>query len=49
MSVTSFAAAQDGHFMGGVMAVEFTSYEATLEKFQQEGLEIVKGLQGKKS
>lgn len=31
------------HFMAEVAAVEFISYEATLEKFQQEWLEIVKG------
>jgi len=37
------------HYMGEVMAVEFTSYEATLEKFQQEWLEIVKETRGKKS
>lgn len=37
------------HFMGEVTAVEFTSYEATLEKFQQEWLEIVKETRGKKS
>jgi len=32
----------DRHDMGEVAAVEFISYEATLEKFQQEWLEIVK-------
>ncbi|WP_394755961.1 DUF6516 family protein [Rhodoferax sp.] len=37
------------HYMGEVTAVAFTSYEATLEKFQQEWLEIVKGTRGKKS
>lgn len=37
------------HYMGEVAAVEFTSYEATLEKFQQEWLEIVKGKRGKRS
>ena len=37
------------HYMGKVAAVEFTSYEATLEKFQQEWLEIVKGIRGKRS
>jgi len=37
------------HDMGEVTAVAFTSYEATLEKFQQEWLEIVKGTRGKKS
>ena len=29
------------HFMGEVEAVEFESYEATLERFQREWLEIV--------
>ncbi len=37
------------HYMREVAAVEFTSYDATLEKFQQEWLEIVKGKRGKKS
>lgn len=37
------------HYMGEVTAVAFTSYEATLEKFQQEWLEIVKETRGKKS
>ena len=37
------------HYMGEVATVEFTSYEATLEKFQQEWLEIVKGKRGKRS
>ncbi len=37
------------HYMGVVAAFEFTSYEATLEKFQQEWLEIVKGKRGKRS
>ena len=37
------------HFMGEVTAVEFTSYEATLEKFQQEWLEIVQKTRGKRS
>jgi hypothetical protein len=35
--------------MGEVAAVEFISYEATLEKFQQEWLEIVKRKRGKTS
>jgi hypothetical protein len=35
--------------MGEVTAVAFNSYEATLEKFQQEWLEIVKESRGKKS
>ena len=37
------------HDMGEVSEVEFISYEATLEKFQQEWLEIVKATRGKKS
>ena len=37
------------HYMGEVQAVEFTSYEATLERFQQEWVEIVKLNRGKKS
>lgn len=37
------------HHMGGVAAVEFISYEATLERFQQEWLEIVQTTRGKKS
>ena len=37
------------HYMGEVTAVEFLSYEATLETFQQEWLAIVKGKRGKKS
>lgn len=37
------------HCMGDVQPVEFSSYEATLERFQQEWLEIVKATQGKKS
>lgn len=37
------------HFMGEVTAVEFTSYESTQERFQQEWLEIVKETRGKKS
>lgn len=37
------------HYMGEVTAVEFTSYEATLEKFQQEWLVIVKETRGKKA
>lgn len=36
------------HYMGEVQAVEFTSYEATLERFQQEWVEIVKLNRGKK-
>jgi hypothetical protein len=37
------------HCMGEVEAVEFISYEASLETFQQEWLAIVKGERGKKS
>ena len=37
------------HYMGEVTAVAFKSNEATLEKFQQEWLEIVKETLGKKS
>jgi hypothetical protein len=37
------------HYMGEVTAVEFISYEATLETFQQEWLAIVKGKRGKTS
>lgn len=37
------------HFMGEVTSVEFISYEATFEKFQQEWLEIVKKTRGNKS
>jgi hypothetical protein len=37
------------HCMGVVQAVEFTSYETTLERFQQEWQEIVKAAQGKNS
>ena len=37
------------HYMGEVSAVEFISYEATLEKFQQEWLGIVKRKRGKTS
>jgi hypothetical protein len=36
------------HYMGKVEPVEFVNYEATLERFQQEWLEIVKQLQRKK-
>ena len=36
------------HCMGQVEAVEFVSYEATLERFQQEWLEIVNQTRGKK-
>lgn len=36
------------HYMGGVEAVEFVSYEATLERFQQEWLEIVSRTRGAK-
>jgi hypothetical protein len=37
------------HYMGEVTAVEFISYEAILEVFQQEWLEIVKETRGKKT
>jgi hypothetical protein len=37
------------HFMGNVEAVEFHSYEATQERFQQEWLQIVQSAGGKKS
>lgn len=37
------------HYMGEVQAVEFTSYAATLEKFQQEWVEIIKVIRGKRS
>ena len=37
------------HYMGEVTAVEFISYESSLEIFQQEWLAIVKGKRGKKS
>jgi hypothetical protein len=36
------------HYMGEIEAVEFVSYEATLERFQQEWQEIVKATRGKK-
>ncbi len=37
------------HFMGKVKAVEFKSYEATLERFRQEWLSIVQPKGEKKS
>ncbi len=37
------------HYMGDVQPVEFISYEATLEQFQHEWLDIVKANKGKKS
>lgn len=37
------------HFMGTVEPVEFESFEATLELFQQEWLELVKAAGGRKS
>ena len=37
------------HLMGKVEEVEFNGFEATLERFQQEWLEIVKSIGGKKS
>jgi hypothetical protein len=36
------------HFMGNVEAVEFESYAAIAERFQQEWLEIVNQMRGKK-
>ncbi len=37
------------HFMGEVTEVAFNSYEETLERFQQEWMEIVKKTRGTKS
>ena len=37
------------HCMGEISAEVFISYEATLERFQEEWLEIVKEIRGKKS
>jgi hypothetical protein len=37
------------HYVGEITSVEFNSYEATLERFQEEWLEIVKATRGKKS
>lgn len=37
------------HYMGKVEAVEFESYESTLERFQQEWLAIVKSAGGRRS
>ena len=36
------------HYMGKVQAVEFISYAATLERFQQEWQDLVKPVKGKK-
>jgi hypothetical protein len=36
------------HYLGEIEAVEFVSYEATLDKFQQEWLEIINPTRGKK-
>ena len=36
------------HCMGEIEAIEFVSYEATQERFQQEWLEIVNQTRGKK-
>ena len=36
------------HFMGEINAVEFVSYEATQERFQQEWLEIINQRQAQK-
>ena len=35
------------HYLGNVQAVDFISYEATLERFQQEWQEIVNQQIGK--
>ncbi len=37
------------HYMGEVEAVEFVSYAAILDRFQQEWLEIIQQLKGNKS
>lgn len=37
------------HFMGEITAVAFNSYEETLERFQQEWMEIIKKTRGTKS
>jgi hypothetical protein len=37
------------HYMGKVEAIELTSYEATLERFQQEWVAIVNSAGGRKS
>lgn len=37
------------HYMGKVEAIEFESYESTLERFQQEWLAIVKSAGGRRS
>jgi hypothetical protein len=37
------------HFMGKVEPVTFESYEATLERFQQEWSTIIKSAEGKKA
>jgi hypothetical protein len=50
-SVLGFDNAHDyhhRHYMGAIEAVEFTSFEATQERFQQEWLEIVNQKQGQK-
>ncbi|MDO9225675.1 MAG: DUF6516 family protein [Pseudomonadota bacterium] len=36
------------HYLGKVEAIEFVSYEATQERFQQEWLEIVNKTRGKR-
>ena len=36
------------HYMGEIEVIKFVSYEATLKRFQQEWLEIVKQTRGKK-
>ena len=37
------------HYMGSIEAVEFESYEATLERFQREWMEIISQFGRKKS
>ena len=37
------------HYMGEITSVEFNNYEATLERFQEEWLEIVMATRGMKS
>jgi len=36
------------HYMGSVEPVEFESYEATLERFQQEWIELINQLRKEK-
>jgi hypothetical protein len=37
------------HYLGEIEAVEFVSYEATQDRFQQEWLEVVTQTRGRKS